>query len=317
MSWQFSKWATLLFADKKECLDYYMDIQRMYNNDLPFSLAHTGVCFRQSENESHNFLFDARELTNLVTFNFCRTQSSVQQFDQLVTSRLMWWRKFAENPSSFTESVSKEEDNSIHIQYEFPWGRDSVEIIRNHGSNFLESCNPDLKEQISSNPHQKHYNGNGSFLPSVIECNMFLEGGMLAYLLDAYTEKKTFSLDSGSGDESKATRTVLQLHPAFAPYNVSIAVTENGDPTLRLVIKHITKEIHDANILSLDVSSNANPLENQFVRNDELGIPFSVVIDKSTIDMACIGVRHRDSTLKEKIHITEIKDYIKRQIQSQ
>lgn len=33
-------------------------------------------------------------------------------------------------------------------------------------------------------------------------------------------------------------------------------------------------------------------------RNDELGIPFSVVIDKSTIDMACIGVRHRDSTLK-------------------
>lgn len=43
-------------------------------------------------------------------------------------------------------------------------------------------------------------------------------------------------------------------------------MTENGDPTLRLVIKHITKEIHDANILSLDVSSNANPLENQFVR---------------------------------------------------
>lgn len=63
--------------------------------------------------------------------------------------------QFAENPSSFTESVSKEEDNSIHIQYEFPWGRDSVEIIRNHGSHFLESCNPDLKEQISSNPHQK------------------------------------------------------------------------------------------------------------------------------------------------------------------
>jgi hypothetical protein len=47
---------------------------------------------------------------------------------------------------------------------------------------------------------------------------------------------------------------------------VSIAVTENGDPTLRLVIKHVIKEIHDANILSLDVSSNANPLETQFVR---------------------------------------------------
>lgn len=38
-------------------------------------------------------------------------------------------------------------------------------------------------------------------------------------------------------------------------------------------------------------------------RNDELGIPFSVVIDEDTIDLACIGVRHRDSTLKVRENI--------------
>lgn len=49
---------------------------------------------------------------------------------------------------------------------------------------------------------------NSHSLPSVIECNMFLEGGMLAYLIDAYTEKRTFSLNSDSEDKGKIARTV-------------------------------------------------------------------------------------------------------------
>lgn len=43
-------------------------------------------------------------------------------------------------------------------------------------------------------------------------------------------------------------------------------------------------------------------------RNDELGIPFSVVIDEDTIDMASIGVRHRDSTLKVRENIIQLID---------
>lgn len=300
---------------KEECLDHFGDIHKMFNTTLPFSLVHTGECFKQTANKPHHFLFDSREMTNLVSFNFCRSQLSVQKFDQLVTSRLMWWRKFAENPSSFLESESKEEENVINILYEFPWGQDSVEVIRNHARQFLESSSPAVLELMSSNQNSKNSVENSHSLPSVIECNMFLEGGMLAYLIDAYTEKRTFSLDSDSENKGKIARTVLQLHPAFAPYNVSIAVTEGMNPTLQRVIKHVSKEIHQSNILSLDVSSNSDSLENQFIRNDELGIPFSVVIDEDTIDMASIGVRHRDSTLKEKIHITEIKDFIQRQIQ--
>lgn len=49
---------------------------------------------------------------------------------------------------------------------------------------------------------------NSHSLPSVIECNMFLEGGMLAYLIDAYTEKRTFSLNRDSEDKGKIARTV-------------------------------------------------------------------------------------------------------------
>ncbi|XP_022316931.2 DNA polymerase subunit gamma-2-like [Crassostrea virginica] len=297
---------------KEECLDHLGDIQRIFKTSLPFSLAHCGVCIEQSMKKPDHFLFNSRELTSLVTFNFCVPQATVQKFDQLVTSRLMWWRKFAENPSSFMESESKEEENVVHILYEFPWGQDSVEVIRNHGSQFLESASPPIRELMSSGQNSKNSLNNGS--PSVIECNMFLEGGMLAYLVDAYTEKRPFSLEKDSTD--KPARTVMQLHPALAPYNVSIAVTESMDPILQRIIQHISKEIHEANILSLDVSSNSDSLEKQFIRNDELGIPFSVVVDKDTIDMACIGVRHRDSTLKEKIHVTEIKDFIKRQIHS-
>lgn len=58
----------------------------------------------------------------------------------------------------------------------------------------------------------------------------------------------------------------MQLHPALAPYNVSIAVTESMDPILQRIIQHISKEIHEANILSLDVSSNSDSLEKQFIR---------------------------------------------------
>ena len=53
------------------------------------------------------------------------------------------------------ESESKEEENVVHILYEFPWGQDSVEVIRNHGSQFLESASPPIKELMSSGQNSK------------------------------------------------------------------------------------------------------------------------------------------------------------------
>ena len=79
------------------------------------------------------------------------------------------------------ESESKEEENVVHILYEFPWGQDSVEVIRNHGSQFLESASPPIRELMSSGQNSKvmlfasvlfsH------FLPSFSEIKIIFFGG--------------------------------------------------------------------------------------------------------------------------------------------
>lgn len=62
---------------------------------------------------------------------------------------------------------------------------------------------------------------------------------------------------------------------------------------------YLAKQIRGKGISTLLLPDLAKKsLESQFLRNDELGIPYTVVINDSTLKNGIIGLRSRDTTLK-------------------
>lgn len=47
---------------------------------------------------------------------------------------------------------------------------------------------------------------------------------------------------------------------------------------------------------------------------DEMGVLFTVVISENTLESGLLQVRRRDTTIKETMHISEIKNFLSRYI---
>lgn len=51
-----------------------------------------------------------------------------------------------------------------------------------------------------------------------------------------------------------------------------------------------------------------------YYRYDEMGVLFTVVISENTLESGLLQVRSRDTTIKETMHISEIKNFLFRYI---
>lgn len=51
-----------------------------------------------------------------------------------------------------------------------------------------------------------------------------------------------------------------------------------------------------------------------YFRYDEMGVLFTVVISENTLESGLLQVRSRDTTIKETMHISEIKNFLFRYI---
>ncbi|KAJ8018918.1 DNA polymerase subunit gamma-2, mitochondrial [Holothuria leucospilota] len=89
---------------------------------------------------------------------------------------------FHGTPSAFSSTDVKSENGKqiVEVKYPFPWGEDVIERVTNYGSKPIE----ELEEKRKS--FLKGKDGRRLVLPHVITSEGILEGGMLAYLLEAY-----------------------------------------------------------------------------------------------------------------------------------
>lgn len=62
---------------------------------------------------------------------------------------------------------------------------------------------------------------------------------------------------------------------------------------------YLTKQLRSVGISTLLLPDMAKKsLESQFSRNDELGIPYTVVLNDASLKNGIVGLRSRDTTLK-------------------
>ncbi|KAK7112094.1 DNA polymerase subunit gamma-2, mitochondrial-like isoform X2 [Littorina saxatilis] len=306
-----------------DCSAAYLSALKLTNGQLPVSVASSGQCFHGTADEigsnadGDKLLKNGLSETQLLLQNYSPPVNVAQVFDYWLRSRLRWWRQFSSNPSKFNSSTSsdsksktsEESSSQAAINYSFPWGAEAVETICNHGDIAVRQL-----EATSGVSHQGKYHQK-TFYPHLIECQTSIEQCMAVFLTDAYREHEVKR--KGATKNQEDVRLALHLHPLLSPYQVTMSVTGSRLREVRVLAEHVAKELRDAGISVFTSPPNSDSMESQYRRNDELGVPYTVVMSDQTLDTGVITVRGRDTRLKQQQHVSKLQSILLQSIGAQ
>ncbi|XP_076305349.1 DNA polymerase subunit gamma-2, mitochondrial [Tachypleus tridentatus] len=296
----------------KDTMGHYLSVLQTVNCQLPFGIVHSGLCFKSdpfvnltsdagilmnSDVSSKHYdrnegkiasslisnIWNPLEKTHLMLMFFCSPKSFSSWMEYWQKHRLSWWRKFSGMPTRFSLAGSVSE--GISLQFTVSSEKITFETITTKSGHLPE----DVKDQTIANR---------SLVPCVIECEANLDLAVLNYLFDAYQE---------SENDSK-TRQLLRIHHQLAPYKVTITAC-GATNKLRDLAIYITRQLRKANVAVFPnpdlycISS----LDTQFNHFDEMGIPYCIVLSEKTLKTGITGLRNRDTTITEQVHVKEMK----------
>ncbi|XP_029018079.1 DNA polymerase subunit gamma-2, mitochondrial isoform X2 [Betta splendens] len=283
-------------------LEQFVPSLEMVNRKLPFGLAETALCFQPSGGSA--------EVTQTSLVWFCSPRTSSQWLDHWTRQRLKWWRKFALSPSDFSSSDVPEEEleeatsRGVRISYSFPWGQEPLETLWSRGDTELLLMHKGARSKLQCRDGRKS-------VPHVVSITGNMDRGLLAFLSSSLQHQKR--------EDSKQRlkhRKVLKLHPVLAPVKVALDIGRGATMELRQVCEGLLQEFMEAKISAWPgyLETMSTSLEQLNTKYDEMGVLFTVVISENTLESGLLQVRSRDTTIKETMHISEIKNFLSKYI---
>ncbi len=291
---------------------------------LPFGIAQIGKAFR-NEITPRNFIFRVREFEQMEVEFFVKPGEDEQWHDTWVNLRLEWWKKqgiSADNLKLVTQDkadLAHYAKKTVDILYQFPYGFEEIEGIANRtdfdlGSHTRHQSELNLTATVKPNVDSTaklailDHDTNQFVVPYVIEPSAGVDRGILAILVESYTEE---ALD---GDKK---RIVLKLKPHLAPIKVAIIPLARNNVELVAKAKAIKQSIQALAIGRVAYEDSGN-IGKSYRRHDEIGTPLCVTVDFDTLgkgdDAALhdtVTIRERDSMQQHRISIAELGEYIR------
>ena len=271
---------------------------------LPFGIGQIGKAFR-NEITPGNFTFRTREFEQMEIEYF---------FDE---EKTQWEKVFKEWKEASWHFVTKtlgideknlrlrdhDQDELSHyskgttdIEYNFPFGWGELCAAAAYRTNFdltqhQKFSGDDLSYTDPENPQRK-------VIPHVIEPSFGADRITLAVMLSAYAE------DEVGGEQ----RIVMRFNPQLAPIKVAVLplvknkviITDKALEIFHLVKSKFTTEYDESGSIG-----------KRYRRQDEIGTPYCVTIDFDTVEKdQSVTVRDRDTTKQERIKISELVEYL-------
>jgi glycyl-tRNA synthetase len=134
-------------------------------------------------------------------------------------------------------------------------------------------------------------------LPHIFELSMGIDRSIYTILEHCYYE-----------DVQHDDRIVLRLRPYLAPVLLGILplMTKDG-------LGERARQIHSDLKLDFDTFyDESGSIGRRYRRLEEVGAPFAVTIDQTTMQDSTVTVRHRDTMQQDRIAATDLKDYFKK-----
>ncbi|NWI66370.1 DPOG2 polymerase, partial [Todus mexicanus] len=292
-------------------LAQYASCLELVNRRLPCGLAQIGVCFDsvpESEQHDENTLRTGETTTALLAW-FSSPRTAGQWLDYWLRQRLQWWRKFAVGPSNFSSSDFQDEKGrrGFNVQYSFPWGTETVETLKNLGDTELLEMYPGDSSKLLGRDGRKNV------IPHVLSMSGNLDRGALAYLFDSLQ-----LAENPLTKKNNSQRKVLKLHPCLAPIKVALDVGKGPTTELRQVCQGLFNELSENRISVWPgyLETAQVSLEQLYTKYDEMSILFTVLITDVTLESGVLQLRSRDTTMKEMMHISRLKDFLTKYVTS-
>ncbi len=133
-----------------------------------------------------------------------------------------------------------------------------------------------------------------------METSVGLNRLVFAFIHEAYTEEEV-----KEGD----IRTVLKFDKRLAPIKAAVFPLLKNKPELVKKAKEVYKELAQDYMCEFDDNGN---IGKRYRRQDEIGTPYCIIIDFDTIEKDdSVTVRDRDTMEQKRIKTTELKDFLK------
>ena len=278
----------------------FSNVYRSMRAKLPFGIGQVGKAFR-NEITPGNFIFRTREFEQMELEFFCKPGTDLEWFD--------YWKNYCLN---FLKSLGLKEENlryrdhekdelvfysaaTTDIEYNYPMGWGELWGV-------ADRTNYDLSVHEEHSKKELKYldpETNEKYIPYVIEPSVGVDRLLLAILADSYTVEEL----------ENDTREVLKIHPALAPYKVSIL------PLAKKYHGEKASEVYD--LLSkyfMCSYDEAGSIGKRYRRSDACGTPYCITIDDETINNNTVTIRDRDTMEQITLKLDEIVDYIEDKI---
>ncbi len=275
----------------------FLNVQRSMRAKIPFGIGQTGKSFR-NEITPGNFTFRTREFEQMELEFFCKPNTDLEWFGYWKSFCLEFLKDLGLEKEHLRYRDHKKEELSFYskattdIEYLYPMGWGELWGI-------ADRTDYDLSVHIEHSKCDLRYldpETNEKYIPFVIEPSVGLDRLALAVLCDAYTKELL----------ENEERLVLKLHPAIAPYKVTIL------PLIKKVHNEKAMEIYGE--LAKDFMcgyDESGSIGKRYRRSDAIGTPYAITIDDETLKNNTVTVRDRDTMIQKTMTIEELKEFLK------
>jgi glycyl-tRNA synthetase len=299
-------------------------VQQTMRRKVPFGIAQIGKSFR-NEVTPGNFIFRTREFEQMEMEYFVRPGEDETAHQEWIDNCYNWYASLGLSRDNLRlyeqpkEELAHYAKRTVDIHYRFFPERADEEKhwdelmgianrtdfdLRAHSKNPLDAegkrVNPDSTEDLSyfdEGRKERYY-------PYVIEPAAGVNRSVLAFLMDAYSERTT---------EKGETRVILKLHPELAPIKVAILPLAKNKPEIVGMAKAIKRSMQPVVRAVYDDTGGIGKL---YARQDEIGTPFCVTVDHQSLEDEAVTVRDRDTWEQERVKVADLQQHLQTRLLS-
>ncbi|BCX14012.1 MAG: glycine--tRNA ligase [Candidatus Dojkabacteria bacterium] len=288
------------------CQGIYLNYKNIVDNmrvKIPFGIAQVGKAFR-NEIVARQFIFRTREFEQMELQYFIHPDSNDETFEEWKQIRLDWYINKLGIPKS-------ELNFRPHEKLVF-YAKAAEDIVYNFKSmgKFDEIEGIHARSDYDLSQHQKfskvkleYFDNerNERYIPWIVEASCGLNRIVMALLDNSWTNE---TLPDGT------TRIVLKLKKSIAPIKVAVLPLSKKPDLVNISLK-IWDTLKENFMVEYDERGS---IGKRYRRQDEIGTPFCVTVDFQTLEDNKVTVRDRDTMKQERINISNITEYIQKNL---
>lgn len=288
----------------------FQNCQQSSRYKIPFGIAAIGKSFR-NEITPGNFIFRTREFEQMEMQYFVKPGTDAQFFAEWKERRWEFYIKYGIKKENLHfkdhDKLAHYARAAVDVEYKFPMGFSELEGIHNRADFDLTQ-----HSQFSGKNLEYFDEANKEkYIPYVIETAVGCDRLFLAFMCDAYREEVTVQTDE-QGKTSEDVRVVLGLHPDLAPYKACILPLSKKEELVGPAMK-----IRDQLAEEFDVAYDETAsIGKRYRRQDEIGTPFCITVDFETANDQAVTVRHRDRMTQDRVAISQLNEYITKNLKT-